>query len=115
MALVVPPSARELKLKGPWSRLFLSCFLRAPIRGVFDFTVRGLVAVYRVPESAFADDCWPAGEYGVVFSSEEGGYPQIVIVLVEDGQVVRLDFNPGWSSFDLIWEKSDEFLLPPRR
>jgi hypothetical protein len=85
------------------------------IKDVFGFTVRGLFAVYRVPGDAYETDYWPAGEYGIVFTSEEGGYPHVITVLVEDGQIVRLDLTPGWPPFDLVWEKSDEFILPPIR
>jgi hypothetical protein len=83
------------------------------IREVFDFTVRGLLAVYRVPEDAYETDYWPAGEYGLVFTSEDDQYPHVIVILVEDGHIVRLEFNVGWPPFDLIWDKSDEFILPP--
>jgi hypothetical protein len=85
------------------------------IQKTFDFTVRGLFAVYVVPEDAYQADFWPAGHYGIVFTSEEGGYPHTVTVLVEDGQIVRLDFGFGWPPFETIWSKSDEFILPPMR
>lgn len=85
------------------------------IQEVFDFTVRGLFAVYVVPEDAYHTDYWPAGEYGIVFTSEDGGSPHVINVLVEDGLIVRLEFNPGWPPFDLIWGKSDEFILSPIR
>ena len=83
------------------------------IQGVFGFSVRGLLAVYVVPEDAYHTDYWPAGEYGIIFTSKEGGSPHVIIVLVEDGSIVRLEFYPGWPPYDLIWEKSDEFILPP--
>ncbi len=85
------------------------------ISKVFAFTVRGLLAVYRVPADAYQAEYWPAGEYGVVFTSEDGEIPQAIIVLVENDQIVRLEFIPGWPPFDSIWGKSDEFILPPIR
>ena len=85
------------------------------IQDVFGFTVRGLIAVYVVPEDAYHTDFWPAGEYGIIFTSEDGGYPHTITVLVEDGLIVRLEFNPDWPPFDLIREKSDEFILFPIR
>ena len=85
------------------------------IKEVFDFTVRGLFAVYPVPDDAYETDYWPAGEYGIVFTSEDGDYPHVITVLVEGGHIVRLEFNPGWPPFDLVWGKSDEFILSPIR
>jgi len=85
------------------------------IQTIFDFTIRGLAAVYVVPVDAYHTEYWPAGEYGVIFTSEEGGYPHLITVLVENGQIVRLEFSPGWPPFDLIRQKSDEFILSPIR
>jgi hypothetical protein len=85
------------------------------IQGIFGFTVRGLLAVYKVPEEAFRADYWPAGEYGVVFTSEEGGVPHIIIVLIEDGKIVRLDLDYTWPPFGVVRERSNEFLLTPIR
>ena len=82
---------------------------------LFSFTVRGVIAVYVVPEDAYQTVYWPAGEYGIVFTSEEGGIPHTIIVLVQDGFIVRLEFHPGWPPFDLIRNNSDEFILSPIR
>jgi hypothetical protein len=85
------------------------------LQDIFDFTVRGLIAVYVVPEDAYHADYWPAGEYGIALTSEDGGYPHAIILLEEDGQIVRLEFIPIWPPFDMIRQKSDEFILPPIR
>jgi len=85
------------------------------IQEVFDFTAQGLFAVYVVPEDAYQKDYWPAGEYGIIFTSQDGGYPHVINVLVEDAFIVRLDFIPGWPPFDMVLGKSDEFILPPIR
>lgn len=85
------------------------------IRTAFDFKVRRLYAIYLVQSDAYETDYWPAGEYGVVFTSEEGGFPHVVTVFIEGGQIVRLAFDPGWPPFDLILAKSNEFILPPTR
>jgi len=85
------------------------------LKEVFDFSVRGLMAVYPVPEDAYEVDYWPAGEYGIVFTSEDGETPHVITVLVEGGQIVRLDFDPGWPPFEVVWGKSDEFILSPIR
>ena len=85
------------------------------IQGIFGFAVRGLLAVYKVPEEAFQADYWPAGEYGVVFTSEEGGEPHIIVVLIEDGKIVRLEIEYTWPPFTTVRDRSNEFLLTPIR
>ena len=70
------------------------------IRETLDFEVRGLFAVYRVPVDAYESEGWPAGEYGVVFTSEEGGHPHVITVIVDQGKIVRLDFIPAWPPFE---------------
>ena len=82
---------------------------------VFSFSVRGLFTVYKVPEDVFKAEYWPAGDYGIVFTSEDDGQSHIIIVLVEDGRIVRLGFDYDWPPFDLVWGKSDEFILSPIR
>jgi hypothetical protein len=83
------------------------------IQNVFDFSVRGLLAVYVVPEDSYSTDDWPAGESAVVFTSEDGGYPHVITVHITDGEIVRLEFNAGWPPFPWIWDRSDNFILPP--
>jgi hypothetical protein len=83
------------------------------IDDLFDFSVGGLYAVYRVPEGAYEADYWPAGEYGVVFTSEEGPAPHTVVLLVEEGEIVRLDFDPHWPPLERLLQKSSDFILPP--
>ena len=85
------------------------------IREIFNFSVHGLFAVYRVPEDVFQADYWPSGEYGLVFTSEDGGKPHIIIVLTENGQIVRLGFYYNWPPFEIVNEMSDEFILDPMR
>ena len=84
------------------------------IEGLFDFSVKGLLAVYIVQPEAYQTEYWPAGEYGVVFSSEDGGTLHTVILLVEGGQIVRLDYDPVWPPFGETWGRGDAFVLPPR-
>ena len=83
------------------------------IREVFDFSIQGLLAVYVVPENAYKSDDWPAGDYAIVFTSEDGGHPQAITLHITDGEIVRLEFNMGWAPFDQIWDRSDNFILPP--
>jgi len=83
------------------------------IKDVFNFSVRGLLAVYVVPEDTWRSDDWPAGETAVVFTSEDGGYPHIITLHISDGEIVRLEFNAGWPPFPWIWDRSEDFILPP--
>lgn len=83
------------------------------IRDVFDFTVRGLFAVYRVPDDVYEKEYWPAGEYAIVFTSEDGGHSHIITLHVINGEIVRLEFDMFWPPFDQIWDQRDTFILPP--
>jgi hypothetical protein len=85
------------------------------LREVFSFSIRGLFAVYKLPEEEFKAQYWPAGDYGIVFTSEDDGNPHIITVLVEDGRIVRLGFDYDWPPFERVREKSDEFILSPIR
>ena len=83
------------------------------IREVYDFSVRGLLTVYIVPESAYKTDDWPVGDYAIVFTSEDGGHAHTVSLHVTDGEIIRLEFQPQWPPFDWIWDRSNNFILPP--
>jgi hypothetical protein len=83
------------------------------ILDVLNFSVRGLLAVYTVPESTWRSDDWPVGETAIVFTSEDGGYPHVITLHISDGEIVRLEFNAGWPPFPWIWDRSDDFILPP--
>ena len=82
---------------------------------VFSFSVRGLLAVYHVPKDAFKAQYWPAGDYGIVFTSEDDGNPHVITVFVEDGRIVKLGFDYDWPPFEIIRKRSDEFILSPIR
>ena len=83
------------------------------LQAIFDFSVRGLVAVYQVPKSAYTESYWPAGEYGIVFTSIDGNIPHTVIVFTAAGKIVRLESNPGLLPSDTLAARSDAFILPP--
>jgi len=83
------------------------------LTGLFDFTIRGLFAVYNVPQYAHEEDYYPAGKYAAVFTSEDGGFSHTITVHVRDGQIVRLDFSMEWPPFERVLDRSDSFILPP--
>jgi hypothetical protein len=79
------------------------------------FMVEGLYAVFRVPDDAFEEDYWPAGEYGLVFIRKDmpEGMNFPVTVLVENGQIVRLDFNFADSPATALEQNAGEMVLSP--
>lgn len=85
------------------------------LKEVFSFSVRGLFAISHVPGDAFKAQYWPAGDYGIAFTSEDDGSPHIITVFVEDGRIVKLGFDYDWPPFEVVRENSDEFILPPIR
>jgi hypothetical protein len=86
---------------------------RENIEKLMDFSVAGLLAVYHVPSDAHEAEYWPAGDYGLVFLPQDPNLPYLIIVLVKDGQIVRLDFNFTQSPYNAIMQKATEFVLPP--
>ena len=52
--------------------------------------VNGLYAVYRVSDSAYSDQYFPKGDYGIILVGEEDD-PGIVLQIAEDG-IVRIDY-----------------------
>jgi len=71
-----PPKCESGEAEGTLVEVFP--FLRAEgeyvrresIDRVLRFAVEGLYAVYRVPDDAYEEEYWPAGEYGIVFTRE---------------------------------------------
>jgi hypothetical protein len=61
--------------------------------------VTGLYAVYRVAESAYSDENYPAGEYGVILAADEN--KPSIILQVRHGGIVRIDYLLGSSLNDL--------------
>src|SRR3989304_3834358 len=51
--------------------------------------VRELVAVYRLSDQVYADENYPAGDYGVLFAGQPG--IKGITVHVRDGGIVRID------------------------
>jgi hypothetical protein len=57
-----------------------------------EFPLAGLYSVRRVPENAFEQDFWPAGEYSVMLVAADGELG--VELLIEGENVVRIEFWP---------------------
>lgn len=86
--------------------------IRPPaIDRILQFAVEGLYAVYRVPESAFRAEYWPAGAYAIIFLAT--GLQRQATVFVTNGKIVRLELSrqERWPGKDT---RGIEWLLPPR-
>lgn len=71
-------------------------------------------AVYRVSETALNEKFYPAGEYLVIFTPQEGG--EASILRLAKGGIVRVDtvFGEFPSSLETIIERdTSEVILPP--
>jgi hypothetical protein len=75
-----------------------------------EFPLGGLFAVYKVPEDSYSDQRWPRGEYSLVFASIDGDLA--VELIVEAGDVVRIEFSP-LTPVEVLDGAEYEYLLPP--
>lgn len=77
--------------------------------------VTRLYAVYRNSESVFSDETFSAGEYAVLFLSEDN-FPG-TILQVTDGQIVRIDtvFDPSPEGLaNILNRDASDLILPPK-
>jgi hypothetical protein len=82
------------------------------IEDTLGFVVDDLYAVYHVPDEAYQAEYWPAGEYGLVFVRDEIDYLVTITVHVENGRMVRLDYDVGKPPAAIIEQKAGELLQP---
>ena len=77
--------------------------------------VAGLYAVYQVAESAYSDQYYPKGDYGLLLVSE-GAEPGIVLQITRDG-IVRIDhimdYSPSALS-NILERDAVEVILAPK-
>jgi hypothetical protein len=73
--------------------------------------VTELVAAYRLSDQVFADENYPAGEYGLLFSGVSEA--EAITVHVWDGGIVRIDYHMGASLEDVIEREAGEMILEP--
>ena len=69
-----------------------STVLAEDVENVLPLAVSELVAVYAVPEDAYQDPVWPAGDYGLVFASSDE-FLKTITVLVSDAGIVRINHH----------------------
>jgi hypothetical protein len=80
----------------------------------FATEIKGLVAVYRVTVETY-EASWPAGQYGIIFFRDHEEPPLLITLRVEDGRIVRLDYQFTQSANEEIEQVGGEVILPPVR
>jgi len=114
---VGPPLCRAGQVEGTPVEVFPYRMYRAShfaasdeLETLLEFPLEGLYAVYKIPEATFKETWWPAGEYSVVFASAEDDLG--VEVVIEGGQVVRIEFWP-LTPVEVLNGAEFEYLLAP--
>lgn len=70
-----------------------------------------LYAVYKVSDAAYSDPDYPAGEYALVFATDDAS-PAPVTLQVRQGRVVRIDYGVGWPP-QIPPEAVERYLVSP--
>jgi hypothetical protein len=86
---------------------------RDGIAQVLDFPVRGVYAVYKVPDDAYQAEYWPAGQYGILFIIADSSSPYSIGLMIADGMIVRLDYYFGDWLVESFEARAGEMVLPP--
>ena len=117
-ALGGPPACREGEVEGTIVEVLPSLgpegsFLHKEDAQNFPgLNAIGLYAVYNVPASAFSDENYPAGDYGIAYLTGEN-IPE-VILQVTDGKIVRIDYVFGFQeSNQIVPENVTDFVVEP--
>jgi hypothetical protein len=88
---------------------------RQMIDQVFPEEPLSLFAVFQVADSAYREEYWPAGSYGVILRIDGEPVPALTL-RIDDGGIVRLDHSfgePFWLSPSLLEREVEAFILPP--
>jgi len=105
-ALGGPPPCREGEAEGTLVEVLPtlgpegSYIYKDEIRNWPGLDVSHLYAIYQVSESAYSDENYPKGDYGVILIGKENS-PNIVLQ-IKDGGIVRMDFLLDVSRSELI-------------
>ena len=76
-----------------------------------DSILKSLYAIYRVTPNPNIEPYYPEGAYAMLFERDLNDIPLPVILQVQDGKVVRMDFRFGISAADLLKEIPVENIL----
>lgn len=89
-------------------------FMReADLAGFQGLSVVGIHAVYRLSDSAYSEEAYPAGEYAVAFI---GGENQPDVVLHIRGGIVRIDYiYPPTLLDEIVQRDASELILAPMK
>ncbi len=113
-----PPKCREGEAEGTLVNVlpFLgpegSFIYESDLPNFLPMQVLGIYAVYSVSDSAYSEEAYPAGEYAVMFTTEED---QIFVVYQIREGIVRIDtvFSP--STRDAVIQRdASELVLAPK-
>jgi len=118
-ALGGPPPCRAGEKEGTMVEVlpFLGSegsYLRKDEVGNFPgLTVTGVYAIYDVSETAYSEENFPKGDYGIMLTAPEN-LPNIVLQ-IKNGQIVRIDYVFDPSSVETILQRdAANFVLPPK-
>lgn len=75
--------------------------------------VTGVYAIYQVSATAYSEENFPKGDYGIMLTAPEN-LPNIVLQ-IKNGQIVRIDYVFDPASVDTILQRdAANFVLPPK-
>jgi hypothetical protein len=73
--------------------------------------VTSLYAVYKVADTAYSEEAYPAGEYAIIFNSEND---QGIVIQIREG-IVRMDnIYPPISLSEVVQRDAAELILAPK-
>lgn len=73
-----------------------------------------LYAVYELSDEVYADDAYPRGRYGVLFISDQEGFPTTTVHVDENG-IVRIDYHLDESPDEVMAREAATLLLAPQQ
>ena len=118
-ALGGPPACREGEAEGTSVEVlpFLgpegSYLRKDEVVNFPGLTVTGVYAIYQVSETAYSEENFPKGDYGIMLTAPEN-IPNIVLQ-IKNGQIVRIDYVFDPASFETILQRdAANFVLPPK-
>jgi len=116
-----PPKCRENELDGALVEVFPylgsegNYFYKENLDLWTGIDVTKLYAIYKNSESVFSDTNFPAGEYAILFLSEDN-FPG-TILQISGGQIVRIDtlFDTSPAGLANVLDRNaSELILPPK-
>jgi len=117
-ALGGPPPCREGEAEGtkvevlPFLGSEGSYLRKDEVSNFPGLNVTGVYAIYQVSETAYSEENFPKGEYGIMLTAPENR-PGVVLQ-IKNGLIVRVDYVFDPQSFDTILQRDvSTFVLSP--